>query len=376
MTGHFSVRHRQSVARDDGGLDVASTVQHVAQHFLQAGERGFAGDVVGGADFFGGDQAEGAAHGFRRVMERGLERDLGIVQTVGIELHLGSAGASTEKVYGAAFANHLDGPLPGFGTAYSFDDYIAAALLRSERADGFDDVLNLGGLNDFVGAHVLGGNDLLVALDDGDHVAADGTGYLDEHQADGAAADDADGVADFHSGLMQAAQHAGQGLSHGSIFKADVGRDDEHVGFDNAARHADVFRVGSVIEEQIFAEIFLVLGAVEAHLAGGGIQGHDLHALLETVDALADFLDDSGQFVAEERGRDDHAGVVTALIDFKIGAAGEGYLYFDEHFSLFDARDGHSFNLEIFFAVQDGGGHFSVHCLLPSQDSRFQVIPG
>jgi hypothetical protein len=53
--------------------------------------------------------------------------------------------------------------------------------------------------------------------------------------------------------------------------------------------------------------------------------------------------------------------VVAALINLEIGAAGESDLYFDEDLSLLDARDGHTFNLEIFFAVQDGGGHFSVH---------------
>ena len=349
------------MAGDDGGFDVSSAVEHVAQNFLQTGERGFAGDVVGGADFFGRDQAEGAADGFRRVMERGLERNLGIVQTVGIELHFGTAGASAEEVNGAAFADHFDGPLPGFGAAHGFDDYITAALLRSKGADGFDDILNFGGLNDFVSTHVLGGDDLLVTLNHGDYVATDGAGDLNEHEADGAAADDGNGVADFDSGFVQAAENAGQRLGHRRILKADVGRDDQHVGFNDAAGDADVFGVGSVVEEQIFAEIFLVLGAVEAHLAGGGVEGDDLHALLEAVDAFADFLDDSGQFVAKEGGRDDHAGVVAALINLEIGAAGEGDLYFDENLTLLDSRDRYSFNFEIFFAVQDGGGHFSVH---------------
>ena len=122
--------HTRSVAGNDGGFDVASAVQHVAQHLLQAGERSFAGDVVRGANFFGCDQSEGAAHGFRRVMKRGFQRDFGIVQAVGIELHFGSAGAPAEEVYGAAFANHLDGPLPRFRTAYGLDNHIAAAFLR------------------------------------------------------------------------------------------------------------------------------------------------------------------------------------------------------------------------------------------------------
>jgi len=89
-----------------------------------------------------------------------------------------------------------------------------------------------------------------------------------------------------------------------------------HVGFNNALGHANVFGVRAIVEEKIFAEIFLMLGAVEAHLARGGVQGNHAHALLETVDAGADLLDDTSQFMAEQGGRDDHAGVVATLIDF------------------------------------------------------------
>src|SRR5271168_5524790 len=167
------------MAGNDCRLDIATAVQHVAKNFLQARERGFAGDVVGRAYFLGRDQTEGAAYGFRRVMERGLQRDLGVVQAAGIELNLGSAGAASEEVYGAAFADHLDGPLPGFGTSHGLDHYIATAFLRGQGGYRVDYVLYLGDLHNFVRAHVLGGHDLLVAFDDGDHVTTDGAGYLD-----------------------------------------------------------------------------------------------------------------------------------------------------------------------------------------------------
>src|SRR5271169_3321676 len=213
MTGLFNVTaYRQSVPRDYRSFDVAPAVQHVAEDLLQARQRGFASNVIGGANLLGGDQAEGPAHGFRRVMERGLERDLGIMQTVGIELHFRPAGTSAEEVHGATFADHFNRPLPGFGTTHRFDHDVAAALLRSKRAHGFDHVRHFGGLHDFMRAHVLGGYDLLVALHDRNHVAADGARHLHKHQSDGTAADDGDGVADFDSGLMQAAQDAGQGL--------------------------------------------------------------------------------------------------------------------------------------------------------------------
>ena len=215
-------------------------------------------------------------------------------------------------------------------------------------------------------AHVLGSFDLTVALDDGNYVATDGAGYLHEHEADGSAAENGDGIANLHAGFVQASKDAGQRFGHRSLFDTDVRRNDQHVGFDDAARNANVFGVSSVVEEEIFAEILLMFGAVEAHLARGGVQGDDAHALLESVDAGSDFLDDSGQFVAEQGGRNDHAGVVAALVHLKIGAAGQGNLNFDQNLAFSHARDRYFFNLEVFFAVQDGSGHFSVHCWLPS----------
>ena len=357
------------MAGDDCGFDVAAAVQHVAQNLLEARQRRLSGDVVGGANLFCRDQSEGPANRFWSVVERRFQGDFGVVQAIGLELHLGSAGASAEEIDGAAFADHVDGPLPGFGAADGFDHHVASALLRRERADGVHYVRNFSGLNNLVRAHVLGGFDLAVALDHGDHVASDGAGDLNEHEADGASTEDGDGVADLDSSFVQSAQNAGQRLGHGGVFDADVGRNDQHVGFNDAAWNADVFGVGAVVEEEIFAEIFLMLGAVEAHLARGGVERDNAHALLEAINSGSDFLDDSGEFVAEQGGRDDHAGMIAALVDLEIGTAGQGDLDLDENLAVSDARDGNFFDFEIFFAVQDGGGHFSIHCVLPSGTS-------
>jgi len=70
-----------------------------------------------------------------------------------------------------------------------------------------------------------------------------------------------------------------------------------------------------------------VTRAVEAHLARRGIQRHYLHAFLESANAGADFFDYAGEFVSEQGRRDDHAGVVAALIDLEIGAAGQRGLH-------------------------------------------------
>ena len=80
--------------------------------------------------------------------------------------------------------------------------------------------------------------------------------------------------------------------------------------------------------------------------------------------------------MAKERWRHDHAGVVAALVDFQVSAAGQRHLHFDQNFALAHARDGHFFNLQVFFAVQDGSGHFPIHFWFPSPLVLVQVMPG
>src|SRR5512146_256874 len=120
-----------SMAGDDCGFDVAVAVAHVTEHLLQSRERRFTGYVIIGADLALGDEREGAANGFRCVMERRFQRDLRVVETLGVEVDLGAAGASAEEVDGTALANHVDGPFPGFGTTDGFDDDVGATAIGS-----------------------------------------------------------------------------------------------------------------------------------------------------------------------------------------------------------------------------------------------------
>src|SRR5512143_3155092 len=115
------------MSRDDGRLDVAVAIQHVAEYVMQPGEWRRSGDVVGTAHFLFRDQPERAAHGFRRVMERGLEGDLGIMQPLRVELNLGAGGASAKEVDGAPLADHIHGPFPGLWTSYRLDHHVIAA---------------------------------------------------------------------------------------------------------------------------------------------------------------------------------------------------------------------------------------------------------
>src|SRR5882724_2587274 len=257
-----------SVTGNNGGLDVTGAVQHMAQDVLQFGERRLAGYVVGGLNLLLSDQFEGATDRVRGVMERRLEGDLGIVKPVGVNLHFGACWAPTEKVHGAAFAGHVDSPLPSLRSAHRFNDHIdptAAGGQSTNRVHGIHSIVDL---HNLFRPEFSGCRDLLVALDDGDGIAPDGLGDLQEHQTDGAAADHSNVVADLDPGLLQATQHTRQRLGHGSRFKAHPLRDGEHVQLDDAFGDLDVFGVSTVVEQQVFAKIFLMLGAIEAGLAG------------------------------------------------------------------------------------------------------------
>ena len=63
--------------------------------------------------------------------------------------------------------------------------------------------------------------------------------------------------------------------------------------------------------------------------------------------------------------------MVAPLVNLQVGAAGERDLHLDQDFAFPHPGNGYLFNLDVFFAVQDGSGHFSVHCESPSH-----VLPG
>ena len=61
--------------------------------------------------------------------------------------------------------------------------------------------------------------------------------------------------------------------------------------------------------------------------------------------------------MAEDSGRHDHFGMVTALENLQIGAAGERGFDADADLAGFEGRRRDFFNLDSFPAVQDGGFH-------------------
>src|SRR5690242_4195378 len=95
-------RSLRSMPWNNGGLDVAVSVEHVAEHIMQAGERSFTSNVIRASNFLLRNQCKSPPHRLGGVMERGLQRNLGIMQPIRIQLHLAAAGASAKEIDGAA----------------------------------------------------------------------------------------------------------------------------------------------------------------------------------------------------------------------------------------------------------------------------------
>ena len=63
--------------------------------------------------------------------------------------------------------------------------------------------------------------------------------------------------------------------------------------------------------------------------------------------------------MAEDRGRHDHFGVITALENLEVRAAGERGFDADADFARFERGRRNVLDLNFFLAVQDGGFHAS-----------------
>src|ERR1700675_343611 len=122
-------------------------------------------------------------------------------------------------------------------------------------------------MNHVMRAHLAGSFDLCLTLYHRNDVASHRLRYVNKHQSDRPCSDDRDGVPDFNLSLMESTQHACQRLDHGRFLKTHVRRDSQHVEINNPSWHANVFRGGAIIEQQVFAKIFLMARAVETRLA-------------------------------------------------------------------------------------------------------------
>ncbi len=166
------------------------------------------------------------------------------------------------------------------------------------------------------------------------------------------------------------------------MLEGDGVGDAEGVFFDDARGDADVLGVGAVVEEQVVAEVLLVVAAEEAGVAGRGVEREDAVADGERGDAFADLDDGSGEFVAEEAIEGEHFGVVAAAVDLEVGAAGKGGAHAQDQLAGSGRGDRDILDAEVFLAAKDGGSHGSARGScghrsdLELRPSPYFLIPG
>ncbi len=158
-------------------------------------------------------------------------------------------------------------------------------------------------------------------------------------------------------GLLDGAQHAGEGFDEGRLVKSDFVGQDQQVLADDPLGDLDVLGVGAVDELKILAEVGQVPLAEEALVARARVGRDDPHPGGEAVHPVPDFLDDPGEFVAEDGRRDDHAGVESLPVHLQVGAAGQRRLDADQHFAATDARNRYLLDPDVALPVEHGGGH-------------------
>ena len=234
------------------------------------------------------------------MVEAGFEGEAGVVDEVGVERDSGAAGRAAEEVDDAAFASHLDGPLPGFECCYGLEDDVGAAALGGEGARCGDGVGDVGDAEDLFGSEVARSVELVLALDDGDDVETEERCCVNKEQTDGAGAENDGGLAGDGFGLFEPADDAGQGLGECGVFEGDGFGDGQGVFGDDARGNSDELSVGTIVEEEIVTEILLIVEAEEASAAGCGVQGENAVAQRKVGDAITYVDDGAGEFVAEE----------------------------------------------------------------------------
>src|SRR5262245_45790433 len=89
--------------------------------------------------------------------------------------------------------------------------------------------------------------------------------------------------------------------------------------------------VGSVVEQQIFAEIVPSPAAEAALQAWRGVGRHHAHSFVKTGDLRAYLLHDPCQLVPEDGGWRDHPCVSALAVYLQIRAAGERSLDTDQY---------------------------------------------
>src|SRR5579862_4962407 len=137
----------------------------------------------------------------------------------------------------------------------------------------------------------------------------------------------------------------------------DILRDHVGVPLHDTRRDPNVFRVGAVIEEQIFAEVFQASTAEETVVARRRICGHHPLARAYPSHSIANGDYIAGQLMPEDSWWHDHSRMIAAAENFDIGATSQRYFHAHQNVFATNLGNGDPLYLQVFLAVEYGSHH-------------------
>ncbi len=316
-----------------------------------------ASDEGAGLEASAGNQSEGFAAEGRGVMEGSAQRDVAIVNAVGVERDVRIPGAAAEEIHRAAFAHQFHRLLPRLRHAHGLDGDIHAAIVGRERARFLDGFTDGRVLHHVRRAQLPRGLRLAVVPHQRDGLVSRQCGHVQNHQSQRPAPDDGNKIAPARLGILESMHRAGQRLGKRRVFQRHILRHANRVHGHDALGNADELCVRAVVEEQIVAEILLAAQAEIAFAARRGIERHHAIARREIRDTLAGFENRSRQFVAEERRGHDHARVIAAPEDLEVRPASKRSAHVDDQLARRRLGDGNLLDADIFASMENGGLH-------------------
>ena len=320
-------------------------------------KRTFAVHKIRRADHARLDEFQRPPDGARRVMKTREQREIGIMDERRVQRDGRAGRAAAEKIHRAAFAHELHGGFPRFGPAHRFNHRVEMCLrCRADFRDQFPP--SPMSIVWFAPRRCAASN----------RAARRPATVTSQPRFLASAANIKPiGPAPMTSTCWPARNfvsstpcttHASGSVSAASA-KSVSGLQPQQILLDEPRGNDDGFRVGAVEEQQIVAEVFLPVAAMETFAARRGI-GRD-HAVAGLPSrfrtSLAQFRNDAREFMAKDGGRHDHLRMIAALENLQVRAAGERGLDADARFARFQSGRRDFFNLNVFLPVEDGGFH-------------------
>jgi hypothetical protein len=134
--------------------------------------------------------------------------------------------------------------------------------------------------------------------------------------------------------VIETVEDAGQWFSQTSDSEGQCGRELQQIGVYDALWNDHVFRVGSINEKEIVAQVWEIATTVVAAVTWCRVVGDNPHAFLDALHLCPTGNDRAAEFMAKYRWWGNHTGMPASQKDFEISAAGSGGGDAHQHLTL------------------------------------------